>query len=113
MKMLRVVFVVSNFQEAPNGGGAGGNQAPAGPSSLRERCDGRGIKPHPRRQGFARRGIADKRKPRKIDCIKPKLQRCGALGGSPDHPGIRSYTNGCRPARPATAATTAPPWGAT
>jgi len=45
--MLRVVFVVSNFQEAPNGGGAGGNQAPAGPSSLRERCDGRGINPHP------------------------------------------------------------------
>jgi hypothetical protein len=42
-----VGFVVSNFQEAPNGGGAGGNQAPAGPSSLRERCDGRGINPHP------------------------------------------------------------------
>src|SRR6266404_5237528 len=42
MKMLRVVLAVSNFLEAPNGGGAGGNQQPAGPSSLRERCDGRG-----------------------------------------------------------------------
>jgi hypothetical protein len=38
---------VSNFLEAPNGGGAGGNQQPAGPSSLRERCDSRGTNPHP------------------------------------------------------------------
>jgi hypothetical protein len=47
MKMLRVVLVVSNFLEAPNGGGAGGNQQPAGPSSLRERCDSRGNNKHP------------------------------------------------------------------
>src|SRR5438105_5968420 len=46
MKMLRVVLAVSNFLEAPNGGGAGGNQQPAGPSSLCERCDGRGNNPH-------------------------------------------------------------------
>jgi hypothetical protein len=38
--MLRVVLVVSNFLEAPNGGGAGGNQQQASPSSLRERCNG-------------------------------------------------------------------------
>jgi hypothetical protein len=46
MKMLRVVLVASNFLEAPNGGGAGGNQQPAGACSLRERCDCRGINPH-------------------------------------------------------------------
>jgi hypothetical protein len=47
MKMLRVVLVVSNFLEAPNGGGAGRNQPPAGAFSLRERCDCRGDNPHP------------------------------------------------------------------
>jgi hypothetical protein len=46
MKMLRVDLVVSNFLEAPNGGGAGGNQPPAGAFSLRERCGGRGNNPH-------------------------------------------------------------------
>jgi hypothetical protein len=45
--MLRVVLVVSNFLEAPNGGGAGRNQQPAGPFSLRERCDSRGNNQHP------------------------------------------------------------------
>ena len=45
--MLRVVLVVSNFLEAPNGGGAGRNQPPAGAFSLRERCDCRGNNPHP------------------------------------------------------------------
>jgi len=45
MKMLRVVFVVSNFKEAPNGGRAGGNQQPAGAFTLRERCDCRDINP--------------------------------------------------------------------
>src|SRR3954468_12076937 len=47
MKMLRVVLVVSNFLEAPNGGGAGRNQPPTGALSLRERCDCRGNNPHP------------------------------------------------------------------
>jgi hypothetical protein len=37
---------MSNFLEAPNGGGAGGNQQPASPSSLRERCDSRGNNKH-------------------------------------------------------------------
>jgi hypothetical protein len=46
MKMLRVGLVASNFLEAPNGGGAGGNQQPASSSSLRERCGGRGINLH-------------------------------------------------------------------
>jgi hypothetical protein len=46
MKMLRVVLIASNFLEAPNGGGAGGNQQPAGAFSLRERCDCRDINPH-------------------------------------------------------------------
>jgi hypothetical protein len=45
--MLRVVLVVSNFLEAPNGGGAGRNQPPAGAFSLRERCDCRGNNPPP------------------------------------------------------------------
>jgi len=44
--MLRVGLVASNFLEAPNGGGAGGNQQPASSSSLRERCGGRGINLH-------------------------------------------------------------------
>jgi len=44
--MLRVVLVASNFLEAPNGGGAGRNQRPAGAVSLRERCDYRDINPH-------------------------------------------------------------------
>src|SRR4029078_1330666 len=46
MKMLRVGLVASNFLEAPNGGGADGNQQPASSSSLRERCGGRGINLH-------------------------------------------------------------------
>ena len=45
--MLRVVLVVSNFLEAPNGGGAGSNRQPAGRFSLRERCDCRGNNPQP------------------------------------------------------------------
>ncbi|KRQ92395.1 hypothetical protein CQ10_08375 [Bradyrhizobium valentinum] len=65
MKMLRVVLVASNFLEAPNGE-AGGNQQPAGPSSLRERCDGRDIHPQPSAKDSRGRVIADTRTPRRI-----------------------------------------------
>jgi len=75
--MLRVVLVVSNFLEAPNGGGADGNRS------------------RPARSVYANGATvgASTRTPRQTirapwhcghastDCVRPKLQRCSAPGG--------------------------------
>jgi len=87
--MLRVVFVVSNFQEAPNGGGAGGNQAPAGPSSLRERCEGRGINPHPAAKDS--RAVALRTRENLANRLyQTKTATLWCARRLPDHPSIRS-----------------------
>src|SRR5438477_2481502 len=77
MKMLRVVLVVSNFLEAPNGVRAGGNRG------------------RPARSVYANGATvgASTRTPMQTirapwhcghastDCVRTKLQRCGAPGG--------------------------------
>jgi hypothetical protein len=52
---------MSNFLEAPNGGGAGGNQQPPGARLVYANGATVGHQPASRRKGFARRGIADTR----------------------------------------------------
>src|SRR5882757_4954740 len=101
--MLRMVFFASNSRKRRTAA------EPAGISRRRARsvyANGAtvGATTRPRRKGFARRGIADTRIPRKTACITPKLQRCGALGGYRITRGYEAVTNGWdlpdQPARP-------------
>jgi len=96
--MLRVVLAVSNFLETPNGGGAGGIRQPAGASSLRERCDGRGNNPHGTPNDS--RAVALRTRKHRLSRAKTTTLWCARTASI--HPNTQAVVNGrmngCRPA---------------
>src|SRR5437763_1723627 len=98
MKMLRVVLVGVELPGSAERRQRRQKSAAGGPVQFTRTVRLLGQLPATRRKEFARRGIADTRTTHRTNCIRPKLQRCGAPGGYPITRVYQAATNVYGPA---------------